>query len=139
MSEQTQILPVISDRIESKIFLIRGKKVILDKDLAELYGVSAKVLNQSVKRNRERFPIDFMFQLTELESYIFLRSQTVTLKNADLNSQVVASSLRGKHRKYRAYAFTEQGVAMLSSVLHSERAIQVNPAPFSQEEQSHCV
>lgn len=89
---------------------------MLDADLAELYGVSTKVLNQAVKRNAARFPNDFMFQLTGDEAAA-LRSQIVTLKAG-----------RGQHRKYRPYVFTEQGVAMLSSVLHSERAIQVNIA-----------
>ena len=87
---------------------------MLDSDLAELYGVEIKVLNQAVKRNIERFPVDFMFQLTTEESEL-LRSQIVTLETG-----------RGKHRKYLPYAFTEQGVAMLSSVLKSERAINVN-------------
>src|SRR3989338_1416127 len=126
MKSQTQMLTVIPDRIESKIFFIRGKKVMLDRDLAELYGVETRMLNQAVKRNYDRFPIDFMFQLTEIESGAFLRSQIVTLKNRGLKSQTLTSSLRGKHRKYKAFAFTEQGVAMLSSVLNSKRAIQVN-------------
>lgn len=98
--------------IESKIYLIRDKKVMLDKDLAALYQVSTKVLNQAVKRNYDRFPSDFMFQLTKDEAYS-LRSQFVTLK-------------RGQHIKYLPYVFTEQGVAMLSSVLNSKRAVQVN-------------
>ena len=98
--------------IESKIYLIRGKKVMLDKDLAILYKVSTKALNQAVKRNYDRFPSDFMFQLTKEEAYS-LRSQFVTLK-------------RGHHIKYFPYVFTEQGVAMLSSVLNSKRAVQVN-------------
>jgi len=85
-----------------------------DSDLAKLYGVTTKVLNQAVKRGRARFPVDFMFQLTADEA-ASLRSQTVTLKPG-----------RGRHRKYRPYVFTEQGVAMLSSVLKSKRAIQVN-------------
>jgi len=106
------IIPM--ELVEKKIYLIRGHKVMLDSDLAELYGVPVKVLNQAVKRNISRFPEDFMFQLTK-EEYDFLRSQIVTLKTG-----------RGQHRKYLPYAFTEQGVAMLSSVLHSERAIQVN-------------
>jgi len=89
---------------------------MLDRDLAELYGVPTKVLNQAVKRNHLRFPPDFMFQLTPEEGEA-LRSQTVTLKTG-----------RGKHRKYAPYAFTEQGVAMLSGVLHSDRAIEVNIA-----------
>lgn len=102
--------------IEKKIFLIRGQKVMLDMDLATLYGVGAKVLNQAVKRNSERFPADFMFQLTGEEA-ARLRSQIVTLKTG-----------RGQHWKYLPYAFTEQGVSMLSSVLRSKRAVQVNIA-----------
>ena len=106
--------------IAARILEIRGKKVMLDKDLAMLYGVPVKVLNQSVKRNVKRFPEDFMFQLSweEIEP---LRSQIVTLKSIENND-----SRRGKHIKYLPYVFTEQGVAMLSSVLNSDRAIQVN-------------
>ena len=104
------------ERIEQTILLIRRHRVMLDMDLAKLYGVPTKVLNQAVRRNTSRFPADFMFQLTGEEATA-LRSQIVTLKTG-----------RGQHRKYRPYAFTEQGVAMLSSVLHSERAIRVNIA-----------
>ena len=106
--------------IATRIFEIRGKKVMLDRDLARLYGVGAKVLNQAVKRNIKRFPDDFMFQLSweEVES---LRSQFVTLETVNPET-----SRRGKHIKYLPYTFTEHGVAMLSSVLNSERAIQVN-------------
>jgi phage regulator Rha-like protein len=100
------------ERIEQAILLIRGHKVMLDADLAVLYGVQTKVLVQAVKRNLARFPEDFMFQLTK-EEFDDLRSQSVT-----------SSSWGG--RRYPPYAFTEQGVAMLSSVLHSERAVQVN-------------
>jgi hypothetical protein len=95
--------------IASKIYLIRGIKVMLDRDLAELYGVETKVLKQAVRRNIDRFPDDFMFELTKGENQS-LRSQNVTLK-------------RGQHSKYLPFAFTEQGVAMLSSVLNSDRAI----------------
>ena len=112
MAESNSIVPV--ERIERRILLICGHKVMLDRDLADLYGVGVKVLNQAVKRNIERFPGDFMFQLTAEEDER-LRSQFVTL-NAG----------RGQHRKYLPYAFTEQGVAMLSSVLNSPRAVQVN-------------
>ena len=110
------------ERIESKIFLIRGQKVMLDRDLAELYDVPTKVLNQAVRRNISRFPEDFMFQLTwdEIER---LRSQIVT---SNLKSQFVTSSWGGVRKL--PYAFTEHGVAMLSSVLKSERAAQVNIA-----------
>jgi hypothetical protein len=100
----------------SRIRTVRGQKVLLDADLAALYGVVTKVLVQAVKRNLERFPADFMFQLTEQEVR-GSRSQFVTLNE---------SRKRGHNIKYRPYAFTEQGVAMLSSVLRSERAVQVN-------------
>ena len=103
---------IVSEVIENKIFLIRGKKVMLDYDLALLYGVEVKQLKRAVKRNVERFPQDFMFALAKAE-YKSLRCQIGTLD-------------RGKHSKYLPYAFTEQGVAMLSSVLNSKRAIRVN-------------
>lgn len=111
LSSMTEIIPF--ERIENEIYTIRNQKVMLDRDLAELYGVETKVLNQGVKRNLKRFPEDFMFQLTK-DEFNSLRSQIVTLEG------------RGKHPKYLPYAFTENGVAMLSSVLNSERAIQVN-------------
>lgn len=114
MAERKTLVP--QEHIESCILLIRGHKVMLDSDLASLYEVEARILNQAVKRNIERFPEDFMFQLTAEEA-AGLRSQFVTLKSG-----------RGQHRKYFPYAFTEQGVSMLSSVLRSERAIQVNIA-----------
>ena len=98
--------------IQSKIHEIRGQRVMLDRDLAEMYGVETKVLNQAVKRNIDRFPEDFMFQLTKEEC---LRSQIVTLKTE-----------QGRHLKYMPHVFTEMGVAMLSSVLRSSTAIQVN-------------
>ena len=98
-------------QIQNLIYEIRGYKVMLDSDLAALYEVETRALNQSVKRNIERFPIHYMFQLTK-EEWQNLRSQFVTFKN-DI-------------RKYPPYVFTEQGVAMLSSVLHSKRAIQIN-------------
>jgi len=100
--------------IQTKIHEIRGQKVMLDFDLAELYGVETKVLNQAVKRNTDRFPADFMVQITR-EEYNSLRSQIVTLETG-----------RGKYAKYLPYAFTEQGVSMLSSVLNSSKAIQIN-------------
>ena len=111
MTETNALIPV--ERIEQKILRIRECNVMLDEDLANLYDVEVKVLNQAVKRNIERFPGDFMFQLTAEEEA--LRSQFVTLKTG-----------RGQHRKYPPYAFTEQGVAMLSSVLRSPRAVRVN-------------
>jgi len=102
-------LPV--EVVEKRIWSIRGRRVIMDSDLAELYQVQTKVLLQAVKRNSDRFPNDFMFQLTKEEF-------------ENLRSQIVTSSWGG--RRYKPYAFTEQGVAMLSSVLRSERAIAVN-------------
>lgn len=106
--------PLLIERVARAIVLLRGHKVLLDSALADLYGEPVKALNQAVRRNRQRFPQDFMFQLTTREAAL-LRSQIVTLKTG-----------RGAHRKYRPYAFTEQGVAMLSSVLHSARAVRVN-------------
>lgn len=102
------------EQIESRIFIIRGQKVMLDADLAELYGVEIRALNQAVKRNAERFPEDFMLQLTS-EEFAALRSQIVILKNG-----------RGQHRKYMPYAFTEHGALMLGNVLKSERAVEVS-------------
>lgn len=109
--EKSSVIPV--ERIQNRIFYIRRQKVMFDRDLAELYGVETKMLNRAVKRNKERFPEDFMFQLNKQESELFLRFQFGTLK-------------RGQHLKYLPYAFTEQGVAMLSSVLRSKRAVEVN-------------
>ena len=110
MKEKASLIPV--EHIERAIRLIRGEKVILDTDLATLYGVETRVLVQAVKRNLERFPPDFMFQLSS-EEFTVLRSQTVTSRGWG-------------GRRYPPYAFTEQGVAMLASVLRSPRAIGVN-------------
>ena len=112
MASEQSVIPV--ERIEKAILLIRNQKVMLDADLAMLYGVETRVLVQTVKRNIDRFPEDFMFQLNKEEAD-FLPSQIVTLKRG-----------RGQHRKYLPYVFTEQGVATLSSVLRSPRAIRVN-------------
>jgi len=145
--------------IAAFILLIRGHKVILDRDLAHLYGVSTRVLNQAVKRNLNRFPQDFMFQLTAEETAAWqriaevrsrshdvtvkqaasLRSQNVILKPERLRSQfvtleedasksqsVILKNARGRHIKHRPHAFTEHGILMLSSVLKSERAVEVN-------------
>jgi len=115
------------DNIQNQIFTIRGAQVMLDSDLAAMYGVETKILNQAVKRNIERFPEYFRFQLTE-EEMQSLNSQIVT-SNSDnpLRSQIVTlENTRGKHRKYLPYAFTEQGVSMLSAVLRSETAIKVS-------------
>ncbi len=113
MSQKTTL--ITAERIEDSILSIRGERVILDEELALLYGVSPQVLIQAVKRNKERFPPDFMFQLNK-EEFASLRSQFVTSK---------LKSGRGG-RRYLPYAFTEEGVAMLSSVLNSPRAIRVN-------------
>jgi hypothetical protein len=118
--ETKSIIPV--ERIEVSIYIVRGIKVMLDEDLALLYGIETRTLVQSVKRNIERFPKDFMFQLTkdELEN---LRLQFGTSNS--LRSQIVMSKNRGG-RRWLPYAFTEQGVAMLSSVLRSPQAVKVN-------------
>ncbi|MDZ7831353.1 MAG: ORF6N domain-containing protein [Desulfobacterales bacterium] len=102
---------ISSEAIASKIYLIRGVRVMLDRDLAELYGVETKVLKQAVRRNIDRFPSDFMFEMSKEEF-------------TNLRSQIVTSSWGGA--RYKPFAFTEQGVAMLSSVLNSDRAIKVN-------------
>ncbi|HKV47905.1 MAG TPA: ORF6N domain-containing protein [Candidatus Acidoferrales bacterium] len=111
MPKATAIVP--ADRIESRILLIRGEKVILDSDLAELYGVTTKRLNEQVKRNKDRFPADFMFQLN-LAEVDHLRSQSATSK-----------SPRGG-RRYRPYAFTEHGAIMAASVLNTPQAVEVS-------------
>ena len=105
------IVPV--EQVENQIYFIRGEKVMLDVDLAELYQVETRVLNQAVRRNQERFPVDFMFQLTEVEA-------------DNLRSQFVTSSSGYGGRRYRPYAFTELGVAMLSAVLKSQRAVPMS-------------
>ena len=111
MPTEKSLVP--AESIERRILLSRGHKVILDTDLAELYGVTTKRLNEQVKRNRDRFPEDFMFQLTksEYDEYEALRSQNATLKRS-----------RGRHRKYLPYAFTEHGAIMTASVLNTQRA-----------------
>lgn len=124
MEKENGIIPINEDvnlakyeieDIKQKIFVIRGKEIILDEDIARLYEEETKKINQAVKRNQNRFPQEFCFQLTEKE-YESLRSQFVTLKIQG----------RGQHRKYVPYAFTEQGVAMLSAVLHSDKAVEVS-------------
>jgi len=123
------------ENIAQLVFFVRGEKVMFDADLAKLYGVSTKALNQALRRNRERFPDDFVFQLTA-EEFAFLKSQfvTSTAEKPDSQglrrnwSQFVTSSRKHRGARYRPYAFTEQGVAMLSSVLRSRRAVEVNIA-----------
>jgi hypothetical protein len=116
------------ENIVRLVFFVRGEKVMFDADLAKLYGVSTKALNQAFRRNKQRFPSDFAFQLSSAE-YDNLRSQIVTSSagGTNLRSQIVTSSLHGGRRR-PPYAFTEQGVAMLSSVLRSGRAVEVNIA-----------
>ncbi|MGN6435427.1 MAG: ORF6N domain-containing protein [Agriterribacter sp.] len=111
MKAPKQTLQLTAAEIVEKIYVIRGVKVMLDRDLAEMYGVETRALNQAVQRNLSRFPHDFMFRITEFEFQ-------------NLISQIVTSSWGGTRKM--PYAFTEQGVAMLSSVLRSERAVQVN-------------
>jgi len=112
--------------IENRIYTIRGVQVMLDSHLSEMYGVQTKVLNQAVKRNIDRFPENFMFQLT-VDDMDFLRSQFVTSKNNEnLKSQFVTSSSEHGGRRTRPYVFTEQGVAMLSAVLRSDTAVKVS-------------
>ena len=113
MSKAADLIPL--ERIQNFIFLIRGEKVMLDSHLAELYGVDTGTLNRAAKRNDDRFPEDFMFQLTEDEV-------------ESLRCQIGISNVGRGGRRYLPYVFTEQGVAMLSSVLRSERAVQVNVA-----------
>lgn len=111
MSKAQSTIPI--ERIASRIYLIRGEKVMLDSDLAKLYGVETRILVQAIKRNIDRFPPDFMFQLSEKE-------------HQNLRSQIVISNWGG--RRYPPYAFTEHGVAMLSSVLKSKKAVHVSIA-----------
>lgn len=115
--------------IQNRIFEIRGERVMLDRDLAALYEVETKRLTEAVKRNTKRFPKDFMFQLTK-EEWEDLRSQFETLENsAPLRPQFATLKKgRGQHSKYLPYAFTEQGVAMLSGILNSDKAIAMNIA-----------
>jgi hypothetical protein len=118
----------IIQSIQNRIYTIRELRVMLDFDLAELYDVATKALNQAVKRNPARFPEDFMFRLTEMEWH-GIRSQAVTACGDDsLRSQIVTASQGKRNTNVTPYAFTEQGVAMLSSVLHSNRAVQMNIA-----------
>jgi len=127
---------VSANTMENLIYQIRGYRVLLDSDLAALYGVPTKALNQAVRRNLERFPEDFMFQLTSEEAERLLRSQVVALNSGineiaskgkkDNRSQIVTGSQKHRDPRFRPFAFTEQGVAMLSSVLRSPRAVQVN-------------
>jgi hypothetical protein len=128
MGMSKEIVPV--ERIAHSILYLRGQKVMLDFDLAALYGVETRVLNQAVKRNAARFPDDFMFRLSA-EEVRSLRSQIVILDRQGAENKAIASSwsqIVTSSFRYPPYAFTEQGVAMLSSVLNSARAVKVNIA-----------
>lgn len=122
-----ELITTDEENIKNKIFTIRGLQVMLDRDLAELYEVETKVFNQAVKRNENRFPDDFRFQLSEAE-YQNLRSQIVTSseQNSLRSQSVTLKSNRGKHTKYLPYVFTEQGVSMLSAVLKSDIAVDIS-------------
>lgn len=122
---ENNLLVVNTDKIKSKIYTIRGMQVMLDADLAELYNVETKQINRAVKRNSERFPGDFMFQISQKE-FDTLRSQIVTSSGESLRFQFGTSRLEHGGRRYLPYAFTEQGVAMLSGVLKSSTAVKVS-------------
>ncbi len=125
MPSETAIVPACD--VGRLIYSFRDQRVILDRDLASLYGVRTKALNQAVKRNRDRFPFDFMFQLTA-EEWATMRSRSATSSVAGNRSQIVTGSSKHRDPLSRPYAFTEQGVAMLSRVLRSPRAVEVNIA-----------
>ena len=114
----------VPEAIANRIFTLRGQKVILDSDLAALYGVATRVLNQAIKRNMDRFPLGFMFQLT-LQEVNNLKSQFVTSSLGDMRSQIVTASAHGGRRK-RPFVFTEHGALMAATVLNSPRAVQMS-------------
>jgi hypothetical protein len=125
MPNSQSLIP--AERIERSILLIRGQKVLLDNDLASLYGVETKKLIQAVKRNIERFPEDFMFQLSWEEAAILKSHYVISSSPTEgISRSQIVTLKHGHNVKYRPYAFTEQGVAMLSSVLRSPRAVSVN-------------
>jgi len=123
-----EIIP--TEQIALRIRHFRGEKVLLDFDLAALYGVETRALNQAVRRNADRFPADFMFQLSSEETETLSQLVTPSVPGHDVSnsSQIVMSSGKYRGKRYRPYAFTEQGVAMLSSVLNSESAVKMNIA-----------
>ncbi len=117
---------VIVRSIRNRIYEIRGERIILDFDIAELYEVATRALNQAVKRNVRRFPEDFMFRLLP-EEWQIMRSQiAISQDKTPLRSQIVILEGKGRHSKYLPFAFTEHGIAMLNGVLNSEKAIQMN-------------
>ena len=121
----------IIQSLQNRIFEIRGLRVLLDKDLAVIYETDTKVLNQAVKRHIDRFPLDFMFQLTIEELEIINQQSIISNLNPNLKSQIVTSSSSSANwggARFLPYAFTEQGVAMLSGIINSKRAIQMNIA-----------
>lgn len=145
MALKCDIVP--REQVEGLIHMVRGQKIMLDSPLAALYGVEARVLNQAVKRNLERFPDDFMFRLSKEETALLTRARIVTVPGPNSSqivmssdasaskpakptasnwSQIVTSSAKHRGLIYRPFAFTEQGIAMLSSVLRSPRAVRVN-------------
>jgi hypothetical protein len=125
-SEMNDHIQIKNKDIQEMIYTVRGVQIMLDEDLAQMYAVETKRLNEQVKRNIKRFPAEFMFQITEADLEI-LMSQTVTSSDTSLRSQIATLNKgRGHHRKYLPYAFTEQGVAMLSAVLKSETAVKVS-------------
>ena len=126
MPKRSKLL-IPAERIERAILVIRGQRVLLDRDLAALYGVSTKRLNEQVKRNLARFPDDFMFQLTA-EELANWRSQIATGSDGTQEVRSQSATASKRNTRFRPYAFTEQGVAMLSSVLNSDRAVEVNIA-----------
>jgi hypothetical protein len=129
--KDTEVISLSIEAIRENIYIIRGQKVMLDRDLSMLYGVQVMRLNEAVKRNIKRFPEDFMFQLSKDEAERCSRSQFAILNNTPINKDYIGFlgddlKKRGKNIKYMPTVFTEQGIAMLSSVLNSDRAIQVN-------------
>lgn len=126
MMKREKHKPLPTAQVAQRILFIRGQKVMLDSDLAVLYGVATKTLNRAVKRNEERFPEDFMFQVTPEEARILRYQIDTSNRRKNLRSQIVISKTGRGGRRYLPFVFTEHGVAMLSSVLNSPRAIQVN-------------
>ncbi len=123
-SQRTGVLPV--EQITRSILAFRGHRVLLDSELAELYGVPTKALNQAVKRNIERFPRDFMFRLSRTEARALIRSQTVTASHGPMRSQFVTASRARRNARFAPYAFTEHGSIMAATILNSPRAVEMS-------------
>jgi ORF6N domain len=124
-TDRTSAYPISTDGIESHILLLRGQRVMLDSSLARLYGVDTKALKQAVRRNRSRFPSDFMFELS-WEEVRGLELRIAVLRSLSPSRSQSVTLDRGRNMKYQPYVFTEQGVAMLSGILRSDRAVHVN-------------